>query len=78
MFLRAKDGFYAGQIREYSPEAGRALLAAGRAENPYSDGDTVAGADVRVGEDVADCVVPRKVAEKMTRAMRRKATHGRD
>ena len=37
MFLRAKDGMYAGQIREYSPEAARQLLAAGRAENPYAE-----------------------------------------
>lgn len=37
MFLRAKDGLYAGQIREYSPEAARQLLAAGRAENPYAE-----------------------------------------
>lgn len=36
MFLRELDGFYKGQIREFAPEVGRALVAAGRAVDPYA------------------------------------------
>jgi hypothetical protein len=39
MFLRVKDGFYAGEIREFAPEAARALLASGRAVNPYAESE---------------------------------------
>lgn len=37
MFLRSKDGFYAGQVREFSPQAGKALLESGRAVNPFNE-----------------------------------------
>jgi hypothetical protein len=37
MFLRAKDGLYAGEVREFAPEIGRQLLQSGRAENPYAE-----------------------------------------
>jgi len=37
MFLRSLDGAYKGEIREFPPEVARALLAAGRAENPYAE-----------------------------------------
>ena len=36
MFLIAKVGAHAGELREYSPEAAKALLESGRAENPYA------------------------------------------
>lgn len=42
MFLRVEDGYYKGEIREFSPEAARALLASGRAENPFAEGVAVA------------------------------------
>lgn len=41
MFLRELDGFYKGQIREFPAEIGRALLAAGRAVNPFEDAPAV-------------------------------------
>lgn len=37
MFLRVLIGRYSGEIREFAPEAARAMLADGRAENPYLD-----------------------------------------
>ncbi|HVJ09271.1 MAG TPA: hypothetical protein VM554_12895 [Acidisarcina sp.] len=37
MFLRELDGYYAGQIREFPSDVGLALLAAGRAEDPYAE-----------------------------------------
>lgn len=37
MFLRAKDGAHKGEIREFPPEVGRSLLAAGRVENPFAE-----------------------------------------
>lgn len=36
MFLKSKIGRYAGEVREYSPEAARALLNSGRAINPHA------------------------------------------
>lgn len=36
MFLKATIGRYAGEIREYSPEAARALLKSGSAIDPYA------------------------------------------
>jgi hypothetical protein len=59
MFLRVKDGFYAGQIREFAPEAGRALVAAGRAENPYAEPPRV---DVRPPTSIP--VSPKKKGRK--------------
>jgi hypothetical protein len=35
MFLRCKIGRYAGEIREFAPQVGLGMLAAGTAENPY-------------------------------------------
>lgn len=78
MFLIAKVGAYAGELREYSPEAGRTLLALGRAVSPYAAGGVVQpGPSFLVGESVTDSVVPRGIAEKIERAARRKAKHGR-
>jgi hypothetical protein len=37
MYLRELDGAYKGQIREFPSEVGLALIAAGRAENPYAE-----------------------------------------
>ena len=37
MYLREKDGKYAGEIRDFPPEVARNLLATGRAENPYAE-----------------------------------------
>ena len=37
MFLRPKDGFYAGQVREFPPHVGQELLRDGRAENPFAE-----------------------------------------
>jgi hypothetical protein len=37
MFIRAKDGFYAGEVREYPSHIAIALIAQGRAENPYAE-----------------------------------------
>lgn len=37
MLLRVKDGFYKGEVREFPFVVARALLAAGRAENPFAD-----------------------------------------
>jgi hypothetical protein len=37
MYLREKDGKYAGEIRDFPPDVARQLLASGRAENPYLD-----------------------------------------
>ena len=37
MFLRSKDGFYAGQVREFPPHVGQELLREGRAENPFAE-----------------------------------------
>ncbi len=37
MYLREKDGKYAGAIRDFPPEVARNLLATGRAENPYAE-----------------------------------------
>lgn len=36
MFIRLKDGFYAGTIREFPPHIAKQLIAAGRAENPFN------------------------------------------
>lgn len=44
MFLREKDGKYAGEIREFRPDVGAELLAAGRAENPYAESAAAAPA----------------------------------
>lgn len=46
MFLRELDGFYKGQIREFPSEIGKALIAAGRAENPYAQPAPTAPATV--------------------------------
>lgn len=35
MFLRAHDGFYAGEIREFPPHIGIELVRQGRASNPF-------------------------------------------
>lgn len=48
MFLRALDGAYKGEIREFGLEAGRALLAAGRAEDPFSETAVTAEAKASV------------------------------
>lgn len=78
MFLIAKVGAYAGELREYSPEAGRALLALGRAVSPYAAGGAVqSGPPVLVDGSATDSVVPRGIVEKVERAARRKAKHGR-
>ncbi len=37
MYLRELDGLYEGKIREFPSEVGLALVAAGRAVNPYAD-----------------------------------------
>ena len=37
MFLRELVGRYKGEISEFPSEVGLALIAAGRAENPYAD-----------------------------------------
>jgi hypothetical protein len=37
MYLREKDGLYAGQVRDFPPEVAAALLASGRAENPFAE-----------------------------------------
>lgn len=37
MFLREKNGFYAGQVREFPAPVGNELLRLGRAENPYAE-----------------------------------------
>jgi len=42
MFLKATIGRYAGEIREYSPEAAQALLKNGRAVNPYASAKAAA------------------------------------
>jgi hypothetical protein len=42
MFLKATIGRYAGEIREYSPEAAQALLRSGRAINPYASAKAAA------------------------------------
>ena len=42
MFLRELDGFYKGQIREFPADIGQALIAAGRAVNPFADAAPVA------------------------------------
>jgi hypothetical protein len=47
MFLKATIGRYAGEIREYSPEAAQALLKNGRAVNPFApvEAKTATGAE---------------------------------
>ncbi len=37
MLIREKDGFYAGQVREFPSHIALELIAAGRAENPYAE-----------------------------------------
>jgi hypothetical protein len=37
MLIREKDGFYAGQVREFPSHIALELLAAGRAENPFNE-----------------------------------------
>lgn len=53
MFLRVKDGRYAGEIREFEYLDGKALLDSGRAENPFVEPDlassgTVPGSSITV------------------------------
>jgi hypothetical protein len=40
MLIREKDGFYAGQIREFPSHVALELIAAGRAENPFAEPET--------------------------------------
>jgi hypothetical protein len=37
MFVRVKDGYYAGQVREFPSHIAQDLLAKGRAENPFAE-----------------------------------------
>lgn len=50
MLLRATDGYYRGEVRDYAPEAARTLLAAGRAENPFADAPTGAQAKAEAAQ----------------------------
>lgn len=40
MFIRERDGFYAGQVREFPSHIALELIAAGRAENPFAEPET--------------------------------------
>jgi hypothetical protein len=37
MLVREKDGFYAGQVREFPSQIALELIAAGRAVNPFDE-----------------------------------------
>jgi hypothetical protein len=37
MLIREKDGFYAGQVREFPSHIALELIASGRAENPFAE-----------------------------------------
>jgi hypothetical protein len=37
MLIREKDGFYAGEIREFPSHVALELIAAGRAVNPFNE-----------------------------------------
>lgn len=56
MFLRIKDGLYAGEVREYAPDVARELLRQGRAVNPFNeieDTPEVRAADAAARQDSA-------------------------
>lgn len=69
MFLRVKDGLYAGEIREFAPEVGRQLLASGRAENPYAEPPIAASVAVPVaGTPSVGATAPAEKAGKAKRS----------
>jgi hypothetical protein len=37
MYIREKDGRYAGEVREFPPHIAREMIAAGRASNPFNE-----------------------------------------
>jgi hypothetical protein len=37
MYIRVKDGRYAGEIREFLPHIAKDLIAKGRASNPFNE-----------------------------------------
>jgi hypothetical protein len=37
MFVRVKDGLYAGQVREFPSHVARELIARDRASNPFNE-----------------------------------------
>jgi hypothetical protein len=51
MLVREKDGFYAGQIREFPSHIALELIASGRAVNPFNEIEDPQGERVALAPD---------------------------